>query len=687
MGTIIEWIAIPLGYVMEWCYSIFQNYGLAIIFFTLLTKIVQLPLGVWIQFNSIKMVKIQPAINRIKAKYYGDNETIAEEQSKMFKKEKYNPFLTLIPLAIQIVILLGVVAVIYKPFTNLLHLDQSVIAQLESIARNIHGLAEDSSSVQLCAVQDIQQGLVSQYSVIDPVIISRIQSLDLTLFGLDITLIPSELIANTLLAILAPLVAGASAYLLCFCQNKSNVLQSEQGKLNKYGLMILSVALSLYLGFFVPIGIALYWVSSNLLAILQLYIMNACIPPKKYVDYEELEASRIELAELKSMESNNKVSKEEKKREKADYKRFFSIANKHIVFYSEKSGFYKYYEDIINYLLDNTNVSIHYITNDPNDKIFELAKEQSRIKPYFIGIKKLITLFLKMDADMVLMTTPDINHCPLKRSLIKKDIEYIYVPHDGFGANFGYKEHAFDDYDTVFVSNPYMAKELRAFEKLYETKEKTLVEFGFPLIEKLCEANDKLEKEEHNKKQILIAPSWQEDNLLDSCIDVLIDNLYCDEYRLIVRPHPEYIKRFKEKMDIIKEKYQDKVGDNLVFETDFSSNKSVYSSDMLITDWSGISLEYAVSTLNPVLFINTKMKCENPNYELIHIEPQNLMLRKQLGINLDKDELEHIKNSVDVLLCDTSFKDKLFKIRQTRFYNFGTNGKAGGEYIIEQLTK
>ena len=74
------------------------------------------------------------------------------------------------------------------------------------------------------------------------------------------------------------------------------------------------------------------------------------------------------------------------------------------MFYSE-SGFYKYFKHIIDYLLSHSNVIIHYVTNDPNDAIFQLAEHQPRIKPYYIGLRKTITLMMKMDADMVVMTT------------------------------------------------------------------------------------------------------------------------------------------------------------------------------------------------------------------------------------------------------------------------------------------
>ena len=103
--------------------------------------------------------------------------------------------------------------------------------------------------------------------------------------------------------------------------------------------------------------------------------------------------------------------------------------NKHLVFYSESSGFYKYYQGIIEWLLAHTNLTIHYITSDPEDQIFALAEKEDKIRAYYIGEKRLITLMMKMDADVVVMTMPDIENFHIKRSYIRKDMEYIYIPH------------------------------------------------------------------------------------------------------------------------------------------------------------------------------------------------------------------------------------------------------------------
>ena len=688
---IMYYICIPFGYLMKWCWQIVGNYGWAIVLFTLATKFVLLPFSVWVHKNSINMVKIQPAVNFLKANHYGDMDTFADEQAKLFKKENYHPLLSLIPLVLQIVLLLGVVQTIYHPLSYLFGTDAGVI---QALAEAIRVNTEDSA-YQLAIVEAIQNGVITSSSVISGVsaealadVIADVQGFDTIFLGINLLAVPAEVWGAY---VLVPVVAGISSWLLCFTQNRSNVIQHEQGKLSKYGLMVISVGISLYLGIGVPAGIAMYWVAGNLLSIIQMYILNAIINPKKYVDYEELEKSRQALAELEKLGGDGKNSaayKENAAREKKDYKRFFSIVNKHVVFYSEKSGFYKYFEAIIDALLKKSSVTIHYVTNDPDDVIFEIAREQPRIKPYYIGVKKLIPLMMKLEADVVVMTTPDFNKYYIKRSLMKKDVEYIYVPHDMMSVHMGFREGALDEFDTIFCTGAHVAREVRATEQVYGLPEKTLVEFGYPFADKLIEAGAK-ERAEHvstEKKEILIAPSWQEDNLLDSCIDTLIEGLYCDDYHLIVRPHPEYVKRYAARMNALVEKYQDKVGENLSFELDFSRNKSVYASDLLITDWSGIALEYCFATKRPAMFVNTKLKCMNENWEKIGLTPVEITLRDQVGVSINKEDVVRCDEIVKRLLDSSEEYEKIIEeTLENHLYNIGHAGEAGAKYILRSL--
>lgn len=107
-----------LTWIMDFCYGLCHNYGWAIVLFTFISKIVLLPVSIWTYMNSITMIKIQPNINFIKVKYYGQKDEIAEEQAKLYKKKKYHPLASTIPLIIQLILLVGVVGTIRAGIDN-----------------------------------------------------------------------------------------------------------------------------------------------------------------------------------------------------------------------------------------------------------------------------------------------------------------------------------------------------------------------------------------------------------------------------------------------------------------------------------------------------------------------------------------------------------------------------------------
>ncbi len=635
MNYVIGLIGDVLGGLMYCCYNLLPNYFISIILFTFSTKMVLLPVSLWVQKNSIKMVKMQPEMNFIRAKYFGNGEKISEEQYELYKREHYQPLADLIPLALQLILLMGVIDVINHPE--------------EHIFRGNPGV------------------------------------LDTMLGSLDLSSIPAE-VGGT--AYLIPLVAAFSAWFMCFIQNKINVLQSEQGKINQMGTMILSIGLSLYLGFFVKTGVGIYWTFSNLFSVLQLYFLNIIMNPKKYIDYEALEKSREELRSASAFERQNKKKFFEKdphrKKEKADYKRFFRDYEMQLVFYSEKNGFYKYFQNIIETLLEKSDVVINYITSDPNDKVFEMESE--RFKPYYIGENKLIVLMMKMEADIVVMTTPDLESFHIKRSLVRKDNEYIYVPHDVNSPNLTFRKEALDHFDTIFSSGPLCTKEIRKREEKNRLPEKRIIEWGSGVIDNMIRSYDAMDQREKAVREILIAPSWQKDNILSSCIEEILENLEGHGYRIIVRPHPQFVRHDADRLEYLRGKFHMDERDDMEMQTDFSSNSTVYQADIVITDWSSIAFEYSFATLKPSLFINTPMKIMNEDYEELGITPIDIELRSRIGKSVDLDQLETLPKVVDELLNNNAFsKESLEKIRNEYIYQIGHSGEVGAEYIMDRL--
>ena len=625
-------IASVLQLIVDPCYALTGNWWLAILLFTLITKVILIPRSLWVQWNSIKMVQIMPDVNRLKVKYFGDRETIGERQNQMNKEKGYHPLLSLIPLAIQIIILFGLVDV-------------------------IHSITDSGTpGTEFLGLVPVEDGGLSW---------------------------------------IMPVLAGLSAVAMGFAQNRINPLQREQSRAEKNMTNGISIALSLVLGVFVAAGMAFYWICSNLSAIAIQALMNVMMPPKKHIDYEDLAASRVELAELEALAQNGGRKWYQRdplaKREKADYKRFFNVVGKHIVFYSEGSGFFKYFKGAIGYLLDHSDVIVHYVTNDPDDQVFALAKDQPRLRPYYIGTQRAITLMMKMDADVVVTTLEDLETFYLKRSYVRKDIEYVFMFHHMMSCHLTPTRTAYDHYDTLLCIGPHQVAEVRKAEQLYGLPPKRLVEAGYDLIDEEIAAYERMVAQggvQNARPTVLVAPSWQEGNLLDSCFDDMMAGMLGRGWRIIVRPHPEYTKRFRPRWEALQARFESYSDDELYFEHDFSSNSTIWTSDVLITDWSSIACEFSFSTLKPCIFVDTPMKVGNPDWQDLGIEPTDISLRNQIGVSFDPSNASAIGGTVaDMFLRGDEWRSAIDAVRESFIYNRGRGAEVSGEYLLEAILR
>ena len=335
--------------------------------------------------------------------------------------------------------------------------------------------------------------------------------------------------------------------------------------------------------------------------------------------------------------------------------------------------------------MEKTNITIHYITSDPNDNIFNMAEKEPRIRGYYIGEKRLITLMMRMEADIVVMTVPDLENFHIKRSYVRKDIEYLYVQHGMGSVSLTYRKGALDHYDTILSPNRKQTEEIRAQEALYNLPQKKIIECGYFILDDMIKAYDAMDKTPtEGPKTVLIAPSWQEDNIVDSCLDELVEVLSSMDLKIIVRPHPQHVRHKREKLEKLKDKYSD--NERIEVQLDFSATDTVWKADLLITDWSDISMEYSFCTHKPVLFINTPMKIMNPEYDRIDVVPINIEIRDIVGCNISPKELDKVPEKIEYLFANSEmFAEKIREYEEAQVYNIGHSAEIGGKYVVDQL--
>ncbi len=308
MNFIYELFGTPLGWIMWLLYTLIRNYGICLILFTVLLKAALFPLSIKQQKSSAKMAVFTPKMNEIQKKYANNKEKQQQELMKFYEEHGYNPMSGCLPLFIQFPILFGIIDVVYKPLRHILRIPRDVISEMtEILAGTVQNL--NTYQAELSIVSAVQNPeMVHLFSGIDPQYLEKIQNFDYTLFGLDLGLVPSFAF-NWLLII--PILSGLTSLLTSIVSmrlNPSASQQTQQSGCMMKGMMYGMPLFSLWITFSVPVGVGIYWIISNILAMLQSIILNKMYNPAKYkAEYEK---------ELREAEEKKRIEREKRRRRK-----------------------------------------------------------------------------------------------------------------------------------------------------------------------------------------------------------------------------------------------------------------------------------------------------------------------------------------------------------------------------------
>jgi YidC/Oxa1 family membrane protein insertase len=679
----IDWLlGTPLGWVLYACYKLVGNYGLAIILFALVTKVILFPLSVLAQKNAIIMARLKPKVEDIKRRYAGNSSLVLEEQQKLYKRNHYSALKGTLPLLVQIPLILGVIAVVYHPLKHLLRLDAATIQALVVKAANVLGttpvdlgLAGETRVLQL-----VQADPGAFAGVAPPDVLGAVQSVHLSFLGINLADVPHW----GSVTLIWPVLSGLSALALSLYQNRYYVLQKFAGPGSRIGITVFLVLFSGYFAAVLPGAFGLYWTAGNLLGIAVVWLCNVVDDPRKSVDYSAFhKAVRLTPAERAAKRSDKRESAA---RSRVDVRRFRTTYGKRVMIYSEGSGYWKYFAGIVREL-NARGVTVHYVTSDLRDKVFERA--DATLVPFYVAPKALIPFMMQLDVDMVIMTLPDLEKYHIKRSLVRKDIEYVYIDHGMGSLHLMLREGALDHFDTVLCGGPNHVEEMRETEAAYHLPAKRLVRTGYPLLDDMLLARATDVAEPNPVPVALIAPSWQPENILELCLADTVRPLLDKGFHVIIRPHPEFVKQFGDKIRALQAAWRAETdAGTMEIQTDFSSASTVYRADVMVTDWSTIAQEFSYTTKKPSLFINTPMKVMNPHYAAIAAIPLEVSLRDEVGVSLDLDELGTIGDvAEEMVLHPEVWRERITAVMEANQYNLGTSASACADYIVASLAE
>jgi YidC/Oxa1 family membrane protein insertase len=347
-----------------------------------------------------------------------------------------------------------------------------------------------------------------------------------------------------------------------------------------------------------------------------------------------------------------------------------------IIFYSESLSYQKYANLLINILSKKYPDQVYYVSSDINDRF-----DRPGVNNLFIGKDFLMQYFFSsIITENLILTLTDLNNHSIKKTKNVKN--YIYYFHAPASTTKVYTKTAFDNYDTILCNGEYQINEILKREAINEIKKKKLIKSGYFYFDYLKEKINNRTKAE----EILIAPSWNynQKNFLNENVESIIKKTLEKGFKVRFRPHPENLKRSKLYLKELKNKFSDQ----LFFYDDGAENlESMEKAKCLITDSSGIAIEYILMFKRPVLYIDGVDKIHNNEFskynDLITMDEK---IRDKFGYLLKKDELDNIDTLINKALSDFENKDtEIENFINQNFYNYGETIKKFEENITNIL--
>ncbi len=290
-------IATPFAYIMRFIYDLVNNYGLTIILFTILARVILWPLNASSQKSMLAMQKIQPELAKLQEKYKNDKDKLGQETMKLYQENGVNPMGGCLPMLIQFPLIIAIYQVIIKPITYLMNVKMSIGEIIALLQENGFGkgLTEASQQIQILDA-------VSKSGLADK--IEGFINIDFTFFGLDLSQVPQSYLGQwqTNFIWIIPVLSLVSAYAMSKLSTSlsgNNSSANKQTQQTQKTMLLLMPLMSGYFTLILPAGVGLYWIVSNILQMIQQYIITMSLRKKTAQDDISVNAVDVKIKKKK----------------------------------------------------------------------------------------------------------------------------------------------------------------------------------------------------------------------------------------------------------------------------------------------------------------------------------------------------------------------------------------------------
>ncbi len=335
MSTIGYYICVPFAWLVRLFYNLTNSYGVALILFTLVIKLIMLPFQMKSKKSMMRMSRVSGQMQELQKRYAKNQAKLQEEMQKLYEEEGVNPMSGCLWSLIPFPILIALYSIIRQPITHFMMLSkdvlQTVVQSAADAGVNLTNIVMMDKATGTPALKDGLYQLAS-YGQIN--LVKAVQEMGLStpegwfdmnynFLGLDLTATPWEYVKNftftwaVIGVILIPILAGLSQFVFSKLTMKTQPQADAAGGASMKSMMYMMPLMSVYIAFIMPAALGVYWIAQSVFSLIQEAILNktfsAKLSEEEEARFQARQADRQRRMEEARVQERQRQQEEQKK--------------------------------------------------------------------------------------------------------------------------------------------------------------------------------------------------------------------------------------------------------------------------------------------------------------------------------------------------------------------------------------
>lgn len=336
MSTIGYYICVPFAWLVRLFYNLTNSYGVALILFTLVIKLITLPFQMKSKKSMMRMSRVSGQMQELQKRYAKNQAKLQEEMQKLYEEEGVNPMSGCLWSLIPFPILIALYSIIRQPITHFMMLSkdvlQTVVQSAADAGVNLTNIVMMDKATGTPVLKDGLYQLAS-YGQIN--LVKAVQEMGLStpegwfdmnynFLGLDLTATPWEYVKNftftwaVIGVILIPILAGLSQFVFSKLTMKTQPQADAAGGASMKSMMYMMPLMSVYITFIMPAALGVYWIAQSVFSLIQEAILNktfsAKLSEEEEARFQARQADRQRRMEEARVQEQQRKQEEQKKK-------------------------------------------------------------------------------------------------------------------------------------------------------------------------------------------------------------------------------------------------------------------------------------------------------------------------------------------------------------------------------------